>query len=283
MDREELFQALHKKEFQRIITLLKTGKDLAQDTVAQGAISHFFNELLTPGNLPTGSDPDYIFTQLHMLHEGKFFFFPDHQLEVIVTYICKTSTNPSETYDLAKKYPTFPLSSAIIKHHEDNAPREMNHTQTEQITVKAIAGGLVNLTTSIFNSKQERLFFVALRNCFPNHFIYPNAALSTIINTTLVKDILGPNELKFFYNTTVDFVLIDQFDDFKPVLAIELDSEWHRLNNQNEKDVIKNKIFKAAGLLLFRIEHFSKYKSLDEFERAIVETIQSRNTLSHLQ
>ncbi len=97
-------------------------------------------------------------------------------------------------------------------------------------------------------------------------------ALSTIINSAFVDKVLEDSEKRFFYNTTIDFVIIDQFNDFKPVFAVELDSEWHRLHNQGDKDEIKNKILKAVGLTLYRIEHFRKYKTIEEFQRVIIDT-----------
>lgn len=58
---------------------------------------------------------------------------------------------------------------------------------------------------------------------FSYAFIYPNIALSTIINSAFIDGILESSEKRFFYNTTVDFVVIDQFKDFKPLFAFELD------------------------------------------------------------
>lgn len=113
------------------------------------------------------------------------------------------------------------------------------------------------------------------------HFIYPNLGLSTIVHNTLVEA-LTPSEKRFYYNTTIDFVVIDQFNDFKPAFAIELDSEWHRLHNQGDKDEIKNKIFKECGLPLYRIEHMSRYKTIEEFEQVIIETVKSSHLRNHI-
>lgn len=69
----------------------------------------------------------------------------------------------------ASKLPDNPICIQIIKAYNENKPKEVEHSQTAKIHVSAIVSNNENLTTSIFNSKQERLFFFALRNCFPTH------------------------------------------------------------------------------------------------------------------
>jgi len=273
MDREEIFQWIQKKEFSNIITFLKTGQNIVNDDIIlQNALGHFFKELIDGNDV---AEKDFIFGQLFILHTQKppFFTFSEAQFENIVVHLTTVAKKPEEANFYASKLPSNPICAKIIASFIENRPKEIAHEQSTMIKVKEILSDQENTTKSIFNSKQEKLFFVALRNCFPSYFVYPNITLSTIVHSSLIGEILNASEKRFFYNTTIDFVVIDQFDDFKPVFAVELDSEWHRLNNQNHKDEIKNKILKASGLPFYRIEHFSKYKSLEEFEQVIIQTI----------
>ena len=275
MDRELIYQWLQNKDFNKIIDFLKTGKEtVAEDEIIQQAIGHFFSDLINSSKTNTNSETTFIFGQLFNLHINKqpFFTFSTEQFEHIITHLVKAAKKSDEAYFYASKLPDNPLCAEIIAKYIEIQPKEVEHNQTAKIQVHEIVSTNENLTTSIFNSKQERLFFFALRNCFPTHYIYPNMALSTIINSAIVDNILTGSEKRFFYNTTIDFLVVDQFNDFKPVFAVELDSEWHRLHNQGDKDEIKNRILKAAGLTLYRIEHMIKYKTIEEFQQVIIDT-----------
>jgi very-short-patch-repair endonuclease len=269
MDREQLFQWLKNKEFSKIVQFLKLGEKMVHDDpISQTAVQLFFAELLA------NSDDPYIFQQLYMLQTGSFYHFTDVQLETILQEVCKHAKSDAERLSYVSKFPDLQISKQTIDATQLEQPKSLEHSQSQLINVELIQGSSTNLATSIFNSKQERLFFHALRNCFPNYLIYPNVALSTIINSKFIADVLTRQQLKYFYRTTVDFVVIDQFNDFKPCVVIELDSEWHRLNNQDKKDEMKNIIFKAAGVPLYRIEHTGRLKTIEEFEEAILATLQ---------
>ena len=273
MDREQVFQWLHHKDFDNIVDFLKTGqKTVAEDGILQQAVEHFFNEIIELKNQIPNNDTNFLFSQLFMLHTQKLFVFSDTHFESIVVHLATRSKKPEEAFFYASKFPGNAICSEIISTYNTNKLKEVEHTQSTKIQVHEIVSGNDNLTTSIFNSKQEKLFFFALRNCFPTHYVYPNMALSTIIKSAIVDNILDGSEKRFFYNTTIDFVVIDQFNDFKPVFAIELDSEWHTLHNQSDRDEIKNKIVKAAGLTLYRIQHLAKYKTIEEFQQVIIDT-----------
>lgn len=273
MEREQVFQWLQQKDFNKIVNFLKTGKEkVAEDAILQQAVGHFFNEVIGLTNQPTSDNTNFVFNQLFILHTQKYFAFSDEQFENIVVHLARTSKKSDEAFFYASKVPNNTVCAEIIATYNENKPKEIEHVQNSKIQVHEITSTNENLTTSIFNSKQERLFFFALRNCFPTHYVYPNIALSTIINSAIVENILSGSEKRFFYNTTIDFVVVDQFNDFKPVFAVELDSEWHRLHNQGDKDEIKNKILKAAGLTLYRIEHMNKYKTIEEFQQVIIDT-----------
>ncbi|MNK11845.1 hypothetical protein D3C87_298940 [compost metagenome] len=273
MDREQVFQWIHKGDFTQIIDFLKTGqKTVAEDPILQQAIGHFFNDLLKKDN--NNSDRVFTLQQLFNLHTARtpYYIFPDEQFEIIVVNLCEL-VKANEAHLYAASLPNNPICSKILADHEALKPITIIHEQAGNIRVNIVDSIIENQTKSIFNSKQERIFYFALRNCYPSYFIYPNIALSTIIGSAFVDQTLEASERKFFYNTTVDFVIVDQLNDFKPLVAIELDSEWHRLNNQGSKDAIKNKILKAAGLPLYRIEHLNKYKTQEEFQQVITDTV----------
>jgi hypothetical protein len=274
MEREQVFQWLGHKDFDNIIKFLKTGQNtVKEDAILQQAVQYFFNEVLEIIDKPTTEKANFLLVQLFILHTQKFYTFSNEQFESIVVYLAQNSENPEESIFYASKLPNNLICAEIITNHKKSIPKEVVHNQQATIQVHEVITDGDNLTKSIFNSKQEKLFFFALRNCFPNHYIYPNINLSTIINSAIIEAHVSAAEKRFFYNTTIDFVVIDQFNDFKPILAVELDSEWHRSNYQADKDKIKNKLLKIAGLPLYRIEHMNRHKTVEEFEQVILATV----------
>lgn len=277
MEREQVFQWLGQKDFDNIVKFLKTGQQtVKEDAILQQAVQYFFNEVLEIIDKPTTDKANFLLVQLFILHTQKFYTFSNEQFESIVVYLAQNSNNPEDSIFYASKISDNSICAEIIAKHKKNIPKEVTHNQQASIQVHEIIADGENLSKSIFNSKQEKLFFFALRNCFPNHYIYPNVALSIIINSAIIEAHVSASEKRFFYNTTIDFIVIDQFNDFKPILAVELDSEWHRSNHQTDKDKIKNKLLKIAGLPLYRIEHMNKHKTVEEFEQVILATVKER-------
>jgi hypothetical protein len=273
MDREQIFAYLKAEDFNNVIQFLKSSKQLAEeDAIVQQGITHFFSRLLTRSETKQ-SEKLYIFQQLYILHTKSFFHFNSDQFETILRQVCELAATSEERYYYAKQHPELPFCKDIIDKFQADQPQILDHHQSDLINVALVHEHRTNLATSIFNSIQERLFYFALRNCYPTYLIYPNVTLSTFLKFDAISGLLTDRQRKFFYSTTVDFVVVDQFDDFKPSIAIELDSEWHRLNNQNAKDEMKNIIFKSAGIPLYRIEHVGRAKSIEEFEKVIIETV----------
>lgn len=272
MEREQVFQWVQAKDIKSIIEFLKKGDAaIKEDEITQNAIGYFLIEIIESMNESDFDENNFVLSQLFALHIKKFHTFPEEQFEKIIVQLAMNAKNEEQAFEIASYAPTNIICGEIIAKYNESKPKQVEHTQTDKIKVQNIITYQENITKSIFNSQQEILFFLALRNCFPSHYIYPNIGLTTILKFKQVEGILEGKEKNYFFTTTIDFVVIDQFNDFKPMFAIELDSEWHRLNQQGEKDAIKNKILKAAGLPFYRIEHTSKYKTIDEFEKVIIE------------
>ena len=53
----------------------------------------------------------------------------------------------------------------------------------------------------------------------------------------------------------VDFLIVDKDQDFKPILAIELDWDSHKEYRQYKSDKFKNEVFKDSNLPLIRFNN----------------------------
>lgn len=132
-------------------------------------------------------------------------------------------------------------------------------------------GGL-DFSKTIFNSPQEKELFLASKRILNNEIILPNIALSSIINSKIIK--LLDNKTKiFFFKSTLDLCIVDS-KNFKPKFFIELDSSWHDKPKQIENDRMKNEIFEKAGMELHRLRKKDN-KSMDEIFELYIKKITS--------
>ncbi|WP_425667124.1 DUF2726 domain-containing protein [Vibrio tubiashii] len=121
----------------------------------------------------------------------------------------------------------------------------------------------------LFKSDQERTFYQALKEVFPNFFIYPNVAVSNLFDFDEVKVHLTSSERDYFLKSIVDFVVYDPVD-YTPKFFFEVDSIYHDTPEATINDNKKNKFFDVAGITLHRVRLYSdSYTQKHEFIREI--------------
>lgn len=124
--------------------------------------------------------------------------------------------------------------------------------------------GKLEFSKSIFNSPQEQELYLSAKSHFTDEIILPNIALSSIIDSKIFQ-LLDKESIKFFLQSTLDLCIVDHIN-FIPIFFIELDSSWHDSVNQNNKDNMKNMIFKKAGLKLHRLRKLENKPMQEVFE-----------------
>lgn len=108
----------------------------------------------------------------------------------------------------------------------------------------------------LFKSEQERTFNQALKEVFPNFFIYPNVAVSNLFDFEEIKVHLTSSERDYFFKAIVDFVIYDPVD-YTPKFFFEVDSIYHDTAEATIRDSKKNKFFDVAGIALHRVRIYS--------------------------
>ena len=116
----------------------------------------------------------------------------------------------------------------------------------------------------IFDSEPERWTFSILRTSYPNLILIPNAALLSFLSLEAIEQSLSTTELDYLYKGRVDLLIVEPAN-FKPVLAIELDSSWHDDDRVRRNDNRKEKILSLANLPLerFRQNGFSTFGEIE--------------------
>ncbi|PLR82612.1 hypothetical protein CVD25_19395 [Bacillus canaveralius] len=114
----------------------------------------------------------------------------------------------------------------------------------------------------IFYHESEINLYRVLLELFPQHFVFPNMDLKTIIQVEKIRDYISSDLLDYLFKAHVDFAIIDT-TSYLPILTFEKDSEYQDTEPQKSNAVKKNAIFQASGLPLIRI----RYSSAMDYER----------------
>ena len=106
-----------------------------------------------------------------------------------------------------------------------------------------------------FFSQDENAFFRSLEESLAGtpYRVFPNVHLEDLFTIT--------DQAKH-----ADFLIVDVAQDFRPVLAIELDGKSHQRERQQYNDGVKDVIFRSAGLPLYRLES-RKYRPEEIVEK----------------
>ena len=261
-DRETTFKLLQQRNWMAFIELFKNNKtydQLRQDDITRSILeSQFIRELIDGSSF--GEDPDYLFylEQFHMLHTGPNFHFalPTVDVERLAEKIILgyRSTQVQSALIYAKKYQHLPVSIELLQEFERTQPKVVEHSQqrTIHVTVNREVES-VNHTISLFKSKQEYEFYRAVREVYSTYLVFPNVAVSALVDFKQIEHLLEPHERNYFFKALVDCVVFDAENAFKPFKMLEIDSVYHDSEEQQAKDRIKDKIMAKAGQRLLRV------------------------------
>jgi len=271
-DRENTFKLLQQRNWTALIELFKDNKiydQLRQDDITKSVLeSQFIRELIDGSSFD--NDPDYLFylEQFYLLHTGPNFHFvlPSVDVERLVEKIIigYRPTQIQSALRYAKRYIHLPISIELLREFEQTQPKVVEHTQqsTIHVTVNNEIES-VDSTISLFKSGQEYEFYRAVREVYSTYIVFPNVALSALIDFEKIKQFLDQNERSYFFKALVDCVVFDAENAFKPFKMLEIDSVYHDSQEQQIKDRMKDKIMAKAGQRLIRIRVKSKMSETD--------------------
>jgi diadenosine tetraphosphatase ApaH/serine/threonine PP2A family protein phosphatase len=105
----------------------------------------------------------------------------------------------------------------------------------------------------VFNSQREFLIYQIMVQLCPNHLVFPNSSLQSIMSYDRMKELVNDDDFGYYLRASVDLVLISS-TTYLPWLAIEVDSIWHDTERQQKNDGKKDRIFAAAGVPFMRLQ-----------------------------
>ncbi|MFM7573549.1 MAG: hypothetical protein ACKO4S_10535 [Snowella sp.] len=180
---------------------------------------------------------------IFQLHKVRIYELSDHTFTQTVAKLAKIHEkkgSTQEAYNFANLCPQNSICAEIIKSYEESIPRVIEHSQSRKIQLTENQNiSDVDYTISLFRSKQEFDFFMAVRDLYQHYTIYPNVALSCVIDSKKIRSQISKEEYNFFFKGIIDCVVFDQHNNYKPIWFFELDSGYHDTPEQKQKDEYK--------------------------------------------
>jgi hypothetical protein len=214
----------------------------------------------------------------YVLHEQRKYRLSDTNFEALIVELVNLwrEKDLEQAYTRAKHCPDNEVCKVLISQYEETLPKRVTHSQSGAIRVTENRNvSTVDGRCTLFKARQEKDFFNAVRDAFPHFTVYPNAALSSVINFDLIRDSLSTAEKDYYFKATIDCVVFDYHAElYLPVFFFELDSPLHDAPEQKRKDEYKDHILAAAGQQLYRIRRSGRRQKRGDFARLIRDLIE---------
>lgn len=206
----------------------------------------------------------------HVLTQSKFRIL----VKSMVAILRKSDLH--KAYKLAINCPEDDLCQTVITDFERNLPRRISQSQSKVVRVSENPNlNIIDGRRSLFKSAQEKEFFDAVRDVYPQFIVYPNVAMSSVLDFEKVKEFLSGAEKKYFFMAIIDCVVFDYHQLYLPKYFFEVDSLYHDEPTQAKKDEYKNNIFSAAGQKLYRIRRVGNNLGRVDFTKLIRELLKT--------
>ncbi|WP_162549893.1 DUF2726 domain-containing protein [Hymenobacter nivis] len=279
-DREPVFQLVSKKAWPSLIDVFKNNDNynfIANDPILRPLIDqHFIDELLSNSSMTNDPDYKYYLQQFLILHQGRNYLFKlsSQNFTKLIIKIIGIEQELARAYEYALLSPDELICQQIIEKFNNQKPKQIIHSQEEVLKVTENKNiSTADSSISIFKSTQEYHFYKAVREVFQTFLVFPNVALSSIIDFNKIQDKLTNEEKNYFFKSLIDCVIIDTEDNYKPKRFIELDSKYHDTEAQKHKDAMKDRILAVAGQKLFRVRRTTYKENERDFTILIREIL----------
>ena len=265
--RETVLKHLQENNFDEIIKVFKDNKifnGLLEDDIFKLIFfQNFTDQLFSQDDLEI-TYPAF----LYQCHKSKDYVFELNQNDT--EKVLKFLIDKTKHYNYAKELPNYSLSIQIINDYQLNLKTQSEKSEKlakkhrDFEIVEKYSNNTESLIKSIFNSPQEKEFYLACRNVFENQLIFPNMSLTNLFNQEIVKQKFS-DFYSFYLKSSIDFVIVDE-NTFIPILFFELDSKtYHSDQNAKKRDEIKNLLVTELGNSLIRITKKTGSEGIEEY------------------
>lgn len=255
-DHEALFRMVYDRRWADVLAFVHRHRaSIEADALLNRAVetfaAAFLDEVDWAGSAGYGRELETLF----LLHTGGFYRLPPERFAQVVAHLVTLhAARPEVALGYARLCPDHPACAAFLRAHDTPPPTRVDHAHDAslELTRNHPEAG-VDHTISLFKSQQEADFFLAAREVFATYLVYPNVALSCLVDYDALRDRLSPTERRYFFRAVVDCVVFDQHDGYRPRFFFELDSPLHDTDARRAGDRAKDRILALAGQHLHRL------------------------------
>lgn len=270
VDQETVYRMLLEERWSELLDVLyRHRQEVANDPLLKHAVDVFadaFGDRIADGEIASlKADLEKLF----LLHAGGFHRLEPAQFERVVVALVELHADRLEAAaGYARHCPQNPACAAVLERHD--VRREVSHAQRGHIDLHETrpADG-VDHRIGLFKSEREVEFFMAVREVFATYLVYPNVALSTLVDFDAVKARLSSEERAYFFRAVVDCVVFDQHGAYRPLYFFEVDSELHDDLDRRARDAMKDRILASAGQRLHRVRARDRAAGRAEYARLL--------------
>ncbi|MCL5426234.1 MAG: DUF2726 domain-containing protein [Gammaproteobacteria bacterium] len=277
-DRESLFHMLANKEWDSIAkTMYQNSKLIGSDPVFAQAIRLFESEFFAETDSLPPREKKKVYEYPGLVIELKQHAFSKSFVEKFIDrkLALLKETKSDSLLSYAAQHQDRPLAVKLLKEIQTKTPEVLADAYRQNVSIKATTTTSENQkTTRLFKSRQEQLFFEAVREAFPTYHPYPNVAVSCVIDYSSIRDILSTEAREYFFKAIIDSVVFDSGKGYEPRFFIELDSHYHDNERAAKNDRMKDEIFKAANVKLIRIRAYDQNEAtVERFKKLVLEVM----------
>lgn len=125
-----------------------------------------------------------------------------------------------------------------------------------QVTTYGCAGfgdsDMARVKRTVYRSPQERNFHRAVQLRYPGLLALPNYPLASAMNSDWIRHLVPRRTFRFYLSSTLDFLLVTPGEG-DPIIAFELDSNFHDSVEASKRDKMKDELLELAGISLVRL------------------------------
>lgn len=275
IDHETIYRLLYEERWSDLLDFVRRNRDaVGDDALLSHAVDVFVDTFLEHLPEAESASSKCVLETLFLLHTGRTYRLAAPRFEAVVERLVRLhGERPRVALGYARYCPQNAECAAVLERHD--LREEARHAQAHRIRLEATrVRDEVDHTTSLFRSRQEEEFFMAVREVFASYFVYPNVALSSVLDFESLRSELSPAERQFFFRGIVDCVVFDQQNAYRPRYFFELDSPYHDTDRQAENDARKDRILAAAGQTLLRVRVKERQAGREAFAPLLREIVQ---------
>lgn len=278
LDAEDVYRLTQAQDWNAVLEALQAqarARRAPDDPRFEQAVQTFEDELFRQ----LAALPSAVLERVVLMHSGRQYRLAGERFERAVVALVQRLADDGragEARSYARFCPQHPACRAVLE--EASEPVEGGGPRVPVLPPALEADFAVRRTVPadedhsrrLFRSAQEERFFTALREVFPTYAIYPNVALSSVVDLDAVAGCLDPAVRRYAFRALVDAVVFDQQDGYRPRYFFELDSPHHDAAERQQKDAWKERVLAGAGQSLVRVRPHRPDVSVGAFVRLLV-------------